>query len=81
MACGLPVATSIYNGCHVELIKDGVNGFVFDTFKHETIVEVLDKFHKADLKEMGKASMKIEKEFNTEACATRECEAINTMLK
>lgn len=76
MACGLPVATSIYNGCHVELIKDGVNGFVFDTFKYETIVEVLDKFHDADLEAMGKASLEIEKDFNTEACAKREYEAI-----
>lgn len=81
MACGLPVATSIYNGCHVELIKDGVNGFVFDTFKQETIVEVLDKFHDSDLEAMGKASIEIEKNLSTVACATREYDAICKSLK
>lgn len=50
MACGLPVATSIYNGCHVELIQDGENGFVFDTFNQESITNVLAKFHHMDLK-------------------------------
>ena len=76
MACGLPVATSIYNGCHVELIQDGENGFVFDTFNQESITNVLAKFHHMDLKEMGAKSILIEKNFNTEACAKREYEAI-----
>lgn len=77
MACGLPIATSIYNGCHVELIKDGVNGFVFDSFKHDTIVEVLDKFHSADLNAMGKASVKLEEPFNAENSALRVYNAIS----
>lgn len=76
MACGLPVATSIYNGCHVELIQDGENGFVFDTFNQESITNVLAKFHHMDLKKMGAKSILIEKDFNTEACAKREYEAI-----
>lgn len=76
MACGLPVATSIYNGCHVELIQDGENGFVFDTFNQESITNVLAKFHHMDLKKMGAKSILIEKNFNTEACAKREYEAI-----
>ena len=76
MACGLPVATSIYNGCHVELIQDGENGFVFDTFNQESITNVLEKFHYMDLKKMGDKSILIEKNFNTEACAKREYEAI-----
>lgn len=76
MACGLPVATSIYNGCHVELIQDGENGFVFDTYNQESITNVLEKFHYMDLKKMGNKSILIEKNFNTEACAKREYEAI-----
>ena len=76
MACGLPVATSIYNGCHVELIKEGVNGFIFDTFKEETIVPALGNFHGRDLQAMGKASVEIEYEFDTEHCAQREFDAI-----
>ena len=81
MACGLPVATSIYNGCHVELIQDGENGFVFDTFNQESITNVLAKFHHMDLKKMGAKSILIEKNFNTEACAKREYEAILKTLK
>lgn len=76
MSCGLPVATSIYNGCHSELIKDGINGFTFDTFKHETIISTLEKFHHVDLKRFGEASIELEKPFNTENCAKRTYEVI-----
>lgn len=71
MACGLPVATSIYNGCHAELISDGVNGFTFDTFRRDTIVDVLAKFHYADLASMGEASVQMERPFDTKSCARR----------
>lgn len=76
MSCGLPVATSIYNGCHSELIKDGINGFTFDTFKHETIISTLEKFHHVDLKRFGEVSIELEKPFNTENCAKRTYEVI-----
>ena len=81
MSCGLPVATSIYNGCHTELIKDGQNGFVFDTFSQDSIIDVLDKFHYVNLKEFGKKSIEIEKEFDTDHCAQRTFEAIVKDLK
>ena len=76
MACGLPVATSIYNGCYPELVKKDVNGITFDTFKKESIVEALDYFHHRDLKELGRNSIELEKPFNTYNCAQREYEAI-----
>lgn len=76
MACGLPVATSIYNGCHVELIEEGVNGYTFDTLQKESIIEVLDKFHHVDLKAFGEASIRLEEPWNTENCARREYEGI-----
>lgn len=72
MSCGLPVATSIYNGCHVELIHEGENGITFDTFNQDSMVKALEYFHHHDLKLMGQKSIKIEKEFNTENCAKRE---------
>lgn len=81
MSCGLPVATSIYNGCHSELVKDGINGFTFDTFKHETIISTLEKFHHVNLKEFGKASIEFEKPFNTENCAKRTYEEIFKTIK
>ena len=80
MACGLPVATSIYNGCHSELVKEGVNGTTFDTFDHATIVRALDFFHHADLAELGRNSIELENPFNTENCARREYEAIMAVV-
>lgn len=76
MSCGLPVATSIYNGCHVELVKKNVNGITFDTYSKESILSALEYFHHADLKVLGLNSIKLEKEFDTEHCATRTFNAI-----
>lgn len=76
MACGLPVSTSIYNGCHPELVREGKNGCTFDTFDNESIVRALDYFHHVDLASFGKRSIEIEKDYNTEACAKREYEGI-----
>jgi glycosyltransferase involved in cell wall biosynthesis len=81
MSCGLPVATSIYNGCHTDLIKDGVNGFVFDTFDQKSLIETLDKFHHVDLKEFGKKSIEFEKKFDTAHCAQRLYNAIKEPLQ
>lgn len=80
MACGLPVATSIYNGCYPELVKKDINGITFDTFKKESIVEALDYFHHKDLKELGHNSIELEKPFNTYNCAQREYEAIKSII-
>lgn len=76
MSCGLPVSTSIYNGCHPELVKKDVNGITFDSFKQESILEALDYFHHVDLKALGLNSIELEKEFNTENSARREYEGI-----
>ena len=76
MACGLPVATSIYNGCHVELIHEGENGITFDTFNQDSMVKALEYFHHHDLKLLGQKSIEIENLFNTENCARREYEGI-----
>lgn len=76
MSCGLPVSTSIYNGCYPELVKKDVNGITFDSFKQESILEALDYFHHVDLKVFGQNSIELEKEFNTENSARREYEGI-----
>lgn len=81
MSCGLPVATSIYNGCHPELVKLGENGYVFDTLRKETMVEALAYFHRVDLKAFGRRSIELEKAFSTEACARREYEGIRKGLR
>ena len=71
MACGLPIATSIYNGCHPELVHKDENGITFDPYKEETLISALDYFHHQDLKAMGEKSIELEKQFNTENCARR----------
>ena len=81
MSCGLPVATSIYNGCHPELVHEGENGVTFDTFNHDSILKALDFFHHKNLYEMGKKSIELEKMFNTENCAKREFEGICSQFK
>lgn len=77
MSCGLPVATSIYNGCHPELVHEGENGCTFDTFKQESILKALDYFHHVDLDEHGRKSIELEKEFNTENSAMRVFETLS----
>lgn len=81
MSCGLPVATSIYNGCHPELIHEGKNGCTFDTYSQDSILRALNYFHHVNLKSHGQESLEIEKEFNTEACAKREYEGIMKLIK
>lgn len=76
MSCGLPVATSIYNGCHSELIHEGDNGTTFDTFNEDSMIQALDFFHGRDLKQMGQKSIEFEKPFDTEHCAQRAYNAI-----
>jgi len=76
MSCGLPVATSIYNGCHPELVHKDENGFVFDPLKEQSLLDALDYFHHQDLAQMGRRSVELEKEFDTEHCAQRFYEAI-----
>ena len=65
MACGLPVACSIYNGGTSELIIDGKNGYSFDPKDKKSIIDTLSVFHKSDLKEMGNVSREIESRFNS----------------
>lgn len=59
MACSKPVATTPYNGCHVELIEEGKNGYLFDPLEKSSIVKMLAAFHKANLSNMGKRSKEI----------------------
>lgn len=81
MSCGLPVTTSIYNGCYPELVQKDRNGITFDTFNHNTILYALDYFHNIDIKKFGNESIAIEKEFNTENSAKRVYEGILNLIK
>lgn len=71
MSCGLPIACSCYNGCHPELVKEGVNGTVFDPLVQDSVVTAMRYFHQVDLKKMGAESREIEKQYSPEKCAER----------
>lgn len=81
MACGKPVACSIYNGGHYELVQDGVNGYKFDPLKPDSIIRTLAKFHQADLQSMGKKSIEIESDFTPDKAAQRIFNACQKVFK
>ncbi|WP_192349200.1 glycosyltransferase family 4 protein [Algoriphagus sp. Y33] len=77
MACGLPVATTYYNGCYPELIKEGRNGKVFDSLNPQSILEALAYFHSQDLLAMGRESVEIESNYSPKEVAKRISSAIS----
>lgn len=80
MACGLPVACSIYNGCHPELVHKDKNGITFDPLDRQSIVEALDYFHHVDLQKMGNCSKEIEHDFNPGNTAKNVIHAVNALV-
>lgn len=81
MACGKPVACSIYNGGHYELVQDGINGYKFDPLEPDSIIKTLAKFHQADLQSMGKNSIEIESDFTPDKAAQRIFNACQKVFK
>lgn len=81
MACGLPVATTIYNGCHPELVHPE-NGWVFDSLNPKSIEDTLMEIysHREQLPEMGKASERIVASETAERAAQSIMEAINIAM-
>ena len=82
MACGKPVACSIYNGGVKDLVIDGVDGYSFDPLQEFSIIDTLDKFHHSDLKSMGERAKEIESNYTPDKAARRIYDAcINTLQK
>ena len=80
MACGLPIACSIYNGCHPELVHKDNNGITFDPLDQESVTNALHYFHTVDLKQFGKRSIEIEKDFNPHNTALNVLRAVEYYL-
>lgn len=78
MACGLPVATTIYNGCHPELVHPE-NGWVFDSLSNQSILDTLHKIvdAKGQLSEMGEVSRQIVSQETPERAAKSIMDAIS----
>lgn len=77
MACGLPIACSIYNGCYPELVHENENGKLFNPLDHTSVVDVLSYFHTVNLKEFGDKSKEIESQFSP----TRTAENISLAIE
>lgn len=69
MACGLPIACSIYNGCYPELVHEGVNGILFNPYDKVSMLHALSYFHTIDLNSFGKESIRVEQTFNPQKTA------------
>lgn len=71
MACGLPVLVSNRCGCYPDIVHDGENGFSFDPFNEEELIEFLKNITqgKYNLEIMGKTSLKIIMEYTPEKSA------------
>ena len=82
MACGLPVLTSLYNGCWPELIREGENGWVFDALDPEDIATSLERCvqRPSDLPRMGQRSQDIVSRFTPRHAAASILKACNIAL-
>lgn len=80
MACGLPIACSIYNGCHPELVKQGKNGYTFDPLIKKSIIECLGKFHNSNIENMGTKSIEIESNFSPQKTAQNVKSMLDTLI-
>lgn len=72
MVCGLPVLVSDRCGCAPDLVKPGVNGYVFDPYQSEQLVDGMTKLigcSSAKRAEMGAASAVIITAYTPEAVA------------
>jgi glycosyltransferase involved in cell wall biosynthesis len=71
MACGLPVLVSNRCGCYPDIVHDGENGFSFDPFDEEELIEFIKNITqgKYNLESMGEASLKIVKDFTPDKSA------------
>ena len=84
MAAGLPILISDKVGCRYDLIKDGVNGFLFKPNSVEDICDKLLKMHNmniSDRQTMGLKSSNIISEWGGERFADGLYRAISYALK
>lgn len=58
MAANKPILTTIYNGAR-QFVKEGINGYIFDSMSIKETKEALRKINCADLKAMSQASKEL----------------------
>ncbi|HEV8082401.1 MAG TPA: glycosyltransferase family 4 protein [Chitinophagaceae bacterium] len=81
MACSRAVLVSDKCGCYLDLVQDGVNGFVFNSNDIKGLVEKMKGIILKNLEEMGMASQQIIQSWSyTNVCLAIEKECNNVYL-
>lgn len=81
MANGLPILCSLYNGCWPEYVTES-NGWVFDPLdKEDFVMKLKESNNTIDLKDFGKMSANIIKNYNASHASNSIMEAIKVAMK
>lgn len=83
MACGLPVIVSSHCGCAPELVKSGINGFIFDPYDSDELAAHMHYISSdlCDRIDMGKSSSEIISFWSLEVFALSLVAAAKKALK
>ena len=78
MAAGLPVIVSTGAGCHVELVDEGKNGYVFNPDDEETLVKLMIEISTSgSLEKMGDRSREIIDDWDLNRFSSKLLEAVD----
>jgi glycosyltransferase involved in cell wall biosynthesis len=82
MACGLPVVASQNCGCQEDLVRNNINGFIFDPNSSDSLADALTKLtaSRARWTEMGQASRQMITKWGLNLCAQNFWRAGETAL-
>jgi len=82
MASGLPVLVSERCGCAPDLVKDGVNGFIFDPYDVERLARLMYRLAHGDVDRdaMGRASQEIIADWGLERFADGLAKAVDVAV-
>jgi glycosyltransferase involved in cell wall biosynthesis len=81
MACGLPVVVSAQCGCAADLVREGVNGFVFDAADERQLTEALGRtaFDPDLSRRMGGSSLEIIGDYSPLRYGQRVADAVRRL--
>ncbi len=84
MACGLPVIVSRLCGCGFDLVKEGINGFLFDPYDIDTLANLLGRISSLDeaaRQAMSRQSRTIISAFTPDVWAENLAQCIRTVVR
>ena len=78
MSRGLPVITTTNCNAGLEMITDGVNGYLIPTDNHDSIIDAINKYYNSDTDSMRQAALNKANEYTLEKMAQRHIEIFNS---